>query len=290
MMLYRPFMKPAARHAMAIKALDPGDWLEFGGDFQHQMRVRRQLLDQRPGDVLATLPGSEAGQAELLALLLDHLERHAGDRYVIEPGLVVERGTGLRMPAAGAPALDLIGRLAQEDFCLLQQRDGRYRLTAAVLCFPAHWSLAEKLGRPLIDIHEPVPGFADQLGNPVERLFEKLDPEKPVQRLNWSLVDTDELFLPPSHRSEPVELDVDEVGERIRLRVERQTLRRLPVSGDVVFGIRTYVTPLSKAIDGPEAATALLARLDDLSAPMQVYKNLVDVKPALISYLEARQG
>ena len=94
----------------------------------------------------------------------------------------------------------MIGGLVQEDFCLLQERDGRYILTAAVLCFPAHWLLSEKIGRPLIEIHAPVPGFAEQLGNPVERLFERLDPEKPVQRRNWSLVDTDRLFLPPSHR------------------------------------------------------------------------------------------
>lgn len=31
---------------------------------------------------------------------------------------------------------------------------------------------------------------------------------------------------------------------RVRMRVERQTLRRLPRTGAVVFGIRTYVTPL----------------------------------------------
>jgi hypothetical protein len=31
---------------------------------------------------------------------------------------------------------------------------------------------------------------------------------------------------------------------RVRMRVERQTLRRLPRTGAIVFGIRTYQTPL----------------------------------------------
>jgi hypothetical protein len=289
MTLYRPFFKSAARHSMGIKALDPADWIQFGEDFSHQMQVRRLLLDERRDDVLATLPGSEAATNELSALVLDHLERHAGDRYRIDRNAVVEPGTGWRCQRNDLPVLELVGSLVQEDFCLLERRDERYVLTAAVLCFPAHWSLAEKMGKPLIDIHAPVPGFAEQLGNPIERLFDSLSPEKPVQRLNWSLVDTDKIYLPPSHRRDRVQIAENQIGEALRLRVERQTLRRLARSNAVVFGIRTYVHPLSAAIDGPEAAAALLARLGDMPAPMQSYKNLIDVKPALVAYLKSRQ-
>ncbi len=287
---YRPFFRSAERHAMGIKTLDPADWLEFGADFESQMETRRRLLDQRPDDVLAGLPGSEAAQAELLAALLDHLRRHAADRYRIEADAVLETATGQRLSRHAAPApLDLAGRLVQEDLCILQKRLDRYHLTAAVLCFPAHWSLSEKLGKPLLDIHAPVPGFAEQLGAPVERLFERLDPNKPVQRLNWSLVDTDDLYLPPSHRTTPVELGVDDVGLHLRLRVERQTLRRLPSSGAVVFGIRTYVTPLGEVIDSAGAADALIRRLDELPRPMRVYKNLERVRAPLLAFLQRRR-
>ena len=286
MTLHRPFTRPAARHAMGIKALDLVDWLAFGEDFSDQMRERRRLLDERPEDVLAAEPGSEDAQAELLDRLLQHMECHTGDRYRIDDDEVVELVTGFSCRRDAAPALEVAGRLVQEDFCLLQRQDGHYALTAAVLCFPAHWSLSEKLGKPLIDIHAPVPGFAEQLGNPVERLFEKLGSDKPVQRLNWSLVDTDELFLPPAHKRERVAISPAEIGERLRLRVERQTFLRLPRSKAVVFGIRTYVHPLADAIDGPASATALLARLDDMPAPMQSYKNLIDVKSALVAYLK----
>jgi len=288
--IQQPFLKSAARHAMAIKALDPEDWIAFGEDADHQLAERRRLLDEQPDEVLAGLPGSEAGQAELLDLLLDHLKRHAKDRYRIDADLVVEAASGIHLPKVWKSPLHLIGRLVPEDFCLLQKRDDAYSLVAAVLCFPAHWSLNEKLGRPLIDIHAPVPGFAEQLGDPVSRLFEKLASAKPVQRLNWSLVDTDALYLPPTHRREKVDIDADEIGDRLRLRVERQTLRRLPKSGDVVFGIRTYLTPLSDAIDGPEAASALIDRLRELPNPMQRYKNLIDVKPALLRFLERRRA
>ncbi|MGI9499545.1 MAG: heme-dependent oxidative N-demethylase family protein, partial [Geminicoccaceae bacterium] len=210
--------------------------------------------------------------------------------YRIEADAVIELSSGLHCSRNGAsPPLVLAGRLVQEDFCLLQKRDGRYILTAAVLCFSAHWSLAEKIGRPLLDIHEPVPGFAEQLGSPVERLFERLDAARPVQRLNWSLVDTDDLYLPPSHRKAPVALALGDIGERLWLRVERQTLRRLPITGAVVFGIRTHVTPIRQAIDMPEAADALIQRLHELPVPMLTYKNLVSIRPALLAYLERRR-
>ena len=69
------------------------------------------------------------------------------------------------------PCADLAA-LAQEDFCVMQAgEDGAYALTAALLCAPAHWRLAEKLGRPLGEIHAPVPGFNARLGGPADRFF-----------------------------------------------------------------------------------------------------------------------
>mgnify|MGYP000846223527 CR=1 FL=1 len=37
--------------------------------------------------------------------------------------------------------------------------EGGWRLAAGSLCFPSSWSLVEKFGKPLQDIHAPVPGF-----------------------------------------------------------------------------------------------------------------------------------
>ena len=56
--------------------------------------------------------------------------------------------------------------------------------------------------------------------------------------------------------------------------IERQTFRRLPETRAVVFGIRTLVTPLARAIDSAAAAEALIQRLHELPDPIQRYKNL----------------
>ena len=95
--------------------------------------------------------------------------------------------------------LDIAGRLVQEDLCILQEVDGELRLTAGVLCFPNRWRLSDKLGRPMMAIHEPVPSYAERLGKPVDRFIGLLAPDRPVWRLNWSLMDNPMLFQPVGH-------------------------------------------------------------------------------------------
>jgi dimethylamine monooxygenase subunit A len=287
---YRPFLEGPWRLAMGIKALDPAAWIEIDQSFVDQLAERRRLLAERPAEVLAALPESRAGQQELLELLLGHLPERFPEHYRRRGGLIENRATGERFDVeafAGAP-LELAGRLVQEDLCLMQRGEAGYRLVAAALCFPAHWRLADKLGRPLEVIHAPVPGFGERLAAPVDRFFCNIQVERPVWRVNWSLVDTPTLFLPPEHRGQAREVAAERAGEELWLRVERQTLRRLPGSRDVCFGIHTYVEPLAEAIESPEAAQALAARIREMPEPMARYKSILPIREALLAWLDAR--
>ncbi|HSA82686.1 MAG TPA: DUF3445 domain-containing protein [Geminicoccaceae bacterium] len=291
-MRYRPFLDGPWRLAMGLKALDLREWIEVDEDFAGQLAERRRMLDQRHGEVLGALPESVAGQAEVLELLLEHLPQRFPEHYRQTDGEFANLVTGERFDLAAwrkAP-LELAGRLIQEDLCLLQRDGPAYRLVAGVLCFPSHWRLADKLGRPLEVIHEPVPGFADGLAAPVDRFFANLQVARPVWRVNWSLVDTPQLFLPPEHRAERRAIAAERAGEELWLRVERQTLRRLPRSGDVLFGIRTHLAPLAAVIDGPPAARALAARVREMPPAMAAYKRIAPIREALLAYLESHAG
>jgi hypothetical protein len=277
---------------MGLKALDLREWIEIDEHFEGQLAERRRLLDQRREAVLGALPESAAGQAEVLELLLDHLPERFPEHYRRANGELANLVTGERFDLAAwreAP-LELAGRLVQEDLCLLQRGGPAYRLVAGVLCFPSHWRLADKLGRPLEVIHEPVPGFADGLAVTVDRFFANLQVARPVWRVNWSLVDTPQLFLPPEHRAERKAIAAKRAGEQLWLRVERQTLRRLPRSGDVLFGIRTHLAPLADVIDGPGAAQALAARVREMPPGMAAYKGIAAIRDALLSWLDDRAG
>jgi dimethylamine monooxygenase subunit A len=275
---------------MGLKTLDPGAWIEIDERFLDQLAERRRLLAEHKEEVVAALPESHAGQQELLELLLEHLPERFPEHYRRQDGLIENRITGERFALAAwdhAP-LELAGRLVQEDLCLMQRGEAGYRLVAAVLCFPAHWRLSDKLGRPLEVIHGPVPGFSERLAGPVDRFFHSIQVARPVWRVNWSLVDTPTLFLPPEHRGHPKPVSAERAGEQLWLRVERQTLRRLPRSGDVVFGIHTHVDPLAEAIDSPEAARALAARIREMPEPMARYKSILPIREPLLAWLDGR--
>jgi hypothetical protein len=290
MIRYRPFLDGPWRLAMGIKALDLEQWIEIDDRFAAQLAERRRLLEGERDAVLGELPESRPAQRELLALLLDHLPERFPEHYRRVDRRIENRTTGERFALAASDdaPLELAGRLVQEDLCLMQRGEAGYRLVAAVLCFPAHWRLADKLGRPLQAIHEPVPGFADRLADPVDRFFANIQATRPVWRLNWSLVDAPTLFRPPEHRGNPRPISAEQAGRQLWLRVERQTLRRLPRSGDVVFGIHTYVDPLEAAIDSPQAAQALAARIREMPDAMARYKSILPIRAPLLAWLEGR--
>jgi hypothetical protein len=181
------FLDGPYRLVMGLHALAPADWLELGPDAGLQMAERRRLLAERPAEVVAALPESVPSQHELFALVLEHLPQRFPDRWQRAGAALVDRATGERFASDPADPLATLGRMVQEDFCLMQASPAGYRLTAAILCFPAHWRLADKLGRPLDVIHAPVPDFDVRLARPVDRFFASLQALRPVWRVNWSL-------------------------------------------------------------------------------------------------------
>jgi dimethylamine monooxygenase subunit A len=287
---YLPFLDGPWRLAMGIKALEPAEWIEVDDRFAAQLAERRRLLAERRADVLAALPESAPGQRELLQLLLDHLPERFPEHYRRTGGRIENRttGEGFEIAAWEDAPLELAGRLVQEDLCLMQRGAAGYRLVAAALCFPAHWRLSDKLGRPLDAIHEPVPGFGARLAPTVDRFFKSIQVARPVWRVNWSLVDQPTLFLPPEHRGHPKSISPARAGSELWLRVERQTLRRLSGSGDVVFGIHTYVDPLEDAEGSPTAAHALAARIREMPDDMARYKSLLPIREPLLAWLDGR--
>jgi hypothetical protein len=154
-----------------------------------------------------------------------------------------------------------------------------WRLAAAALAFPSSWSLAEKFGQPLDRIHAAVPGFPGRMGERVARIFDNLKAEQPVWRVNWSIYDDADLHHPQS-KAGPRRWSgaAGRFGESAFVRVERQTLRRLPASGDILFTIRVYVDPVAafaRHPQGAELARGLREQLLGLDEAQLRYKNLV---------------
>jgi hypothetical protein len=104
--------------------------------------------------------------------------------------------------------------------------------------------------------------------------------------MNWTVHDRDELFAPgPVPPRE--DLTPGNVLRETYLRVERQTLRRLPESGAVVFTIRTYVHRMLDVVDTAERREMARRTLETLPADLVRYRGMSKLIGPL---LEALRG
>lgn len=287
--VYLPFMD-GWRLAMGLKPLRLQDWIEIDAAFAEELQLKQELLERRYVQVFAELPDSQIAQQEVLQLLVEHLLQYFPQYYQQQDGELCNLVTQQRWRLSdfATKPLDLAGRLIQEDLCLMLPIEQQYVLAAASVCFPSRWSLQEKIGQPIAEIHQQVPGYSDTLERPVNHFFDRLKPDYPGYRLNWGIVDSPNLFL-DQHKSNTAPdptITSENAGERLWLRVERQTLRRLPVSNGVLFTIRTYVHPLSQLMHDPNVVQQLKTAIQQIPTAMQIYKNLLPMRSALVSYLE----
>jgi dimethylamine monooxygenase subunit A len=306
--VHRPFEPGPYRMAMDLVTVPETAWFEFDQGYQREMAERRRLLASAHADVFAATAVSDAARAEALDLIVAALTTHHPDWFSRVGSELRNHLTGETWDTAGTPAmgarstpdtalgagldpLELAGRLVQEDLCLIQNGDNGPVFTAAVLCFPSRWRLWDKIGKPLTAVHGPVPLYADRLARPVDRFMRHLKPDHIAARLNWSLLDDPALFQPGGKwRTEgAADITAANAGSRVFLRVERQTLRRLPRSGAVLFGIRVHVYPLNRVIDRPDRAVALAEAVRALPPEIQHYKSLLPFRQPLLAWLERQQ-
>lgn len=233
----------ARRPIPSMLPVPPEDWLRVTGHYAGQMAQKAHLLEGGAEGILMRLPGSEMAEAEFGGLLIEALS--ARPDFTID-GNEVRRPDGVVMSCDGLAGLDLAGRMIQEDICLLEKRGDEHVLTAALLAFPASWTLAEKIGRPLSAIHDPVAAYDGGIASRVQRMFDGLAPGRVLSRANLLTYADPSLHQPRSEfarRNDPPEA-------RRFFRSERQTLRKLSRSGAVVFTILTSVAPMPEPVPG----------------------------------------
>ncbi len=275
---------------MGLTSIGPADWFEIDALYPAEMAERRRLLALRRAEVSGAVAGSEAARAETRELVLENLTRAHPDWFSRTRGTIRNHLTGEKLAIDAYDPLELAGRLTQEDLCVVEASPEGPRLTAAVLCFPSRWRLREKLGLPLADVHAAVPLYAERLARPVDRFMAFLQPGRVAMRLNWSLLDDPTLFQPTGkwRTAHDASIDASNAGDRLYLRVERQTFRKMPACGAVLFGIRVHVYPLETAIGAPEDALRLAAAVRALPEATAHYKSLPMFREALLAWLDSR--
>lgn len=243
----------AADFTIGLKPIAEADWLE-GGEADPAARKDRLLATHR--DVVwGERSGSRPGQEEALEL--------------------VEAAVG-PLARGDLPPLYAAARGLADDLVLMEKGEGGWAVSAISLCAPSFFSVPDVLGRALAEIHQPVNGFSERFLSRVVRIFDGLRPGLILERRNWSVANSDQGFMPDPGpmRGRIAGIDPAAAGRELFVRVERQTLRRLPRTGGALFTIRVWLHPLDDLAAEPERLAAFARAWRTATPEFRAYKRL----------------
>lgn len=278
---FAPYAQPSRPGPnMGLRPIPLAEWLARSNDHRAYIAAKRRRLDKLGGVGFMALPGSEAAQTEAAALIRSHL-RPSGRG---DPRKAARTKRAPHAPLAAA------AMRVEEDLCVMApDADQRYRLVAGSVASPSFWRLADKMGQELIDIHDRVAGLRARLGPRMARFFQQLPADRVYMRGNWFVHACPEPFgTPDDARPRPV-ASPGGVAD-LFLRCERQTLRRLPATGAVLFAIRVYLTPVTALAAWPSHAAALRRGLGDAEALAYRTHAVPQDRDALLDWLRQVAG
>ena len=186
--------------------------------------------------------------------------------------------------------MEYITRQTQGDFTLQDQRDDNLWIEAGMVTTQADWSLDFDIGMGFHEWHAPVPK-AHELGvfDRALKFLLKLQHGAPVRRFNWTM--TVDPLLDTSPENYPVwgptraSITPDNVGRRMHLRVELQTLHRLPRSNAIAFPIRCYLIRFDELVTIPKWGRRLHRVIRDLPVELATYKGFERNRAMMVAYL-----
>ncbi|KAL8912136.1 MAG: hypothetical protein Q9172_007548 [Xanthocarpia lactea] len=293
---YRP-LRWGYHQTMSLNKLQTDWWLELEKSYVERIKERKELFDKNGPMVLDYLPGSELGCKEVMEMALQFLcARYphyfslsfSDDRgYVFHNGILHNETIIKRMHP-----LHVLLENVPEDFAVMIRNpdDGYYYFRAGVLCSSLGWSVKSKLGMQLKEIHNPIPDYKEKMEFSMDRYFSKLPTARPIQRGSWGLEIDTPLFMPPGDPHEKYrEIQLPETDlplSRIHLRVDWQTLRRLPLSGAIIFNFKALFTPVEDFRYEPYIPYLLLTILQHGKPSIMKYKSTWHVEHVVLPALQ----
>ena len=258
-----PFATGAFTWKMNTRSIEVNDWLQVDESREED------LLLKKKGPVGNHLNGSEPTSKKLL----ETIESWLIQRSVSVPELDVS-----------LHPIDRCGRLVQEDVCLMERISESWILTAASVCFPTQWDPFSKIGLALDQIHQPVPRYEQDLMPRPGNFMDRISDGMIVARTGWSLTASSDLSLNSEDRV--VDKHLEEDPSELIVRVERQTLRKVPKSEAIAFTIRIHRWPLNVIREDVELAKDLLVSLKAIPDEIKPYKSeTIKLSPIVEEYL-----
>ena len=282
---HTPYLDGQGGVKIGLSPISESAWLELDNKFEEEILLKKNLLNTNRDKVLQITEGSKDEQEEILESILNYLQKFHSDKYTFSKDSIYIKSTNdLYDLNQFKNPIELASLLVQEDLVLMSSKEDEFYLEAASLSAPSHWSLTEKFSKSLMNLHDGVPGYKEEIGKRVDEIFNKLPTERILERYNWSIYDDPKLFQ-PVHSKPYVEFR-ETIPNKLFIRVERQTIRKLPKYGSVLFTIRVHVDPIESILNDKHSLKSLKMAVENLSGSMKEYKSINQFEKSLLDWLQ----
>lgn len=298
---YRAF-KHAYFVTMGIRSMDWTSWIELDNEWMKYHNRKLERIKERGHELIGTQ--DEVWDAAIEALI--ELRNFLPTRY---PTLFVKTEKGINNIVTGEvfefidipksefkrDPMEMAALMLQDDIAIMKEdENGQYILKGGAIMLAGFWRLRDKINLPLSAIHTTgdVPKYDEKLKRPMEKFFSRLTCDKPVVRNNYFIQTDNDVAWSSSIGPE----DIKEVGwntadaavdiNNVYYRSERQSVRRLPLTGCIIFTIRTYFLPMTKMCQEPYIPKRLLDGILSWDDDVKTYRGYEKFKDVLLPYLE----
>lgn len=236
-----PFLAGPATFTVGLKPIPLSAWVT--PDYEAAaLTEKRALLANSRDAVYRRLDGSVAAEAEAASLIAAAVNA-APSVTLADAATLISDDLAIMIPTGE------VGRSA-------------WVAGAVCLCSPTYFSAEEAIGKSLWGLHGPVPDTlangAQGLGDRIGRVFSALQPDTVLERFNWTVQAGPARYTPSSApvMALAAATPLADARDVLHLRVERQTIRKLPNSSAVLFTIRISLDPLRSVFATPGAQDA----------------------------------
>ncbi|KAF3222752.1 hypothetical protein TWF192_008795 [Orbilia oligospora] len=286
---------------MSLTRLEPNWWLELEDTYSTRLLQRSQILREYKTKVIdrhldISNPWRvEVACKELMEMVIQFLCSRYPQYFYFNTSKFVflNRILGKEFEVYKMDPLDFVFQNVPEDFAIVMPDDGRggkYVFVAGMICSSVGWDLGEKIGKVLGEIHGVVPEYKEKMERSMDRwvIQQSLTIMIYKEKGSWDIVVGEPLFVCGGEEFNKRRSGQDQSikEEDLTLRVDWQTLRRLPLSGGIVFNYKALFTPVKEFEDEPGVPALVEKVLREGNRKILEYKGTWHVEHVVLPMLE----
>lgn len=297
---FQPYRWATADFQLGLRPISPRQWVLMDGQFASHMREKRRLLAAHTQKYYRAIPASLPAQRELRERVVAHLVDDHPEGFSLRGSTITSRIDGHQcnlLDDSVEPLLQL-SSLIEEDFILLEERGDGPCITAAANVYSSSGRIISSVASNVESAHNLVPKLNEKLAPRINRVLGSVHPASPCERFNWQLTPLSTLFFPPDnpHQSNAeamhgiagqLQVNPQDVGKLLWIRVERQTLCRLQDTKAVAFSLHTFTHPLDSIETDLSSLRSMLALLHAYSVERLRYTEMDLVFEPIVTWLES---